>query len=68
MLYICNSNRLIMGTIRLEFNSDSKAKLLEFHPTGYIKYFLKYDFYHLPFDIDIGNGIFFCFTLIDSFY
>lgn len=29
MLYICNSNRLIMGTIRLEFNSDSKAKLLE---------------------------------------
>ena len=42
--------------------------LLEFHPTGYIKYFLKYDFYHLPFDIDIENGIFFCFTLIDSFY
>ena len=29
MLYICNSNRLIMETIRLEFNSDSKGKLLE---------------------------------------
>ena len=29
MLYICNSNRLIMETIRLEFNSDIKAKIIE---------------------------------------
>ena len=29
MLYICNSNRFIMETIKLEFNSDIKAKILE---------------------------------------